>query len=116
MGLAWLDISTGVFHVQAEEEINVSSVLTRVEPGELIVSQTLLEQKSDRNFLLEFKDIITPLPSSKFDSEAGRLRLQAAYKVESLRVFGEFSRAEISAAGGSFGIHKYHSEGSIASA
>ena len=98
-GLAWLDISTGVFHVQAEEDINVSSVLTRVEPGELIVSQTLLDQKSDQNFLLEFKDVITPLPSAKFDSEAGRLRLQAAYKVESLRVFGEFSRAEISAAG-----------------
>lgn len=98
-GLAWLDISTGVFHAQAEEDINVSSVLTRVEPGELIVSQTLLDQKSDQNFLLEFKDVITPLPSAQFDSEAGRLRLQAAYKVESLSVFGEFSRAEISAAG-----------------
>ncbi len=98
-GLAWLDISTGVFHVQVEEEINVSSVLARVEPGELVVSQLLLNQKSDQNFLLEFKDIITPLPSVQFDSEAGRLRLQAAYKVESLEVFGDFSRAEISAAG-----------------
>lgn len=48
---------------------------------------------------MEFKDVITPLPNAQFDSEAGRLRLQAAYKVESLEVFGEFSRAEISAAG-----------------
>jgi len=98
-GLAWLDISTGVFHVQADEEINVLSALARVEPGELIVSQTLLDQKSEQDFLLEFKDVITPLPNAQFDSEAGRLRLQAAYKVESLEVFGEFSRAEISAAG-----------------
>jgi len=42
---------------------------------------------------------LTPMPSIKFDSHAGERALKARYGVTSLDGFGQFSRAELSAAG-----------------
>jgi len=49
--------------------------------------------------LADWKKLISPLPQARFDSEAGRRRLEAAFAVKALEGFGSFERAEIAAAG-----------------
>ncbi len=49
--------------------------------------------------LAEWKPALTPLPNPRFESDAGRRRLQEFYGVEALDGFGNFGRAEIAAAG-----------------
>ena len=99
LGLAWLDISTGAFFVQTVSAATLPAALARVEPGELLVPERILRDESLFEILGEARDILAPLPSSRFDSEAARRRLEAAYEVAALDAFGAFSRAEIAAAG-----------------
>ena len=49
--------------------------------------------------LADWRRALTPLPSSRFDSDSGRRRLEAIYRVKALDGFGSFDRAELAAAG-----------------
>ncbi|HXQ66714.1 MAG TPA: DNA mismatch repair protein MutS [Alphaproteobacteria bacterium] len=97
--LAWLDLSTGDFHVQTVEAGSLASTLARLEPGELILSDRLLARESFAAALAEWRARATPQPSSRFDSDSGRRRLEAYYRVKALDAFGSFGRAELAAAG-----------------
>ncbi|WP_151120974.1 DNA mismatch repair protein MutS [Hypericibacter adhaerens] len=99
LGLAWLDISTGDFQLQAVEPRDLAAVLARLSPGELLVPERLLAQAALKEQLADWTPILSPLPSSRFDSEAARKRLEAFYGVKALDAFGSFERAEIAAAG-----------------
>jgi DNA mismatch repair protein MutS len=99
LGLAWIDISTGDFQLQPVEPRDLAAVLARLSPGELLLPERLLAQESLRDALAEWTSILSPLPSSRFDSEAARKRLEALYGVKALDAFGSFERAEIAAAG-----------------
>ncbi len=99
LALAWLDISTGDFHVQPVSVPVLASTLARLDPGELLVADRLLQRAELFEILGEWKTALTPLPSARFDSEGGRLRLEAVYRVKALDAFGEFGRAELAAAG-----------------
>ena len=97
--LAWLDLSTGDFHVQTVEAGALASTLARLEPGELILSDRLLARESFVAALADWRARATPQPSSRFDSDSGRRRLEAYYHVKALDAFGSFGRAELAAAG-----------------
>jgi DNA mismatch repair protein MutS len=99
LGLAWLDISTGDFQLQPVEPRDLAAVLARLSPGELLLPERLLGQGPVRDQLTDWTSILSPLPSSRFDSEAARKRLEALYGVKALDAFGNFERAEIAAAG-----------------
>ncbi|WP_151179812.1 DNA mismatch repair protein MutS [Hypericibacter terrae] len=99
LGLAWLDISTGDFQLQPVEPRDLAAVLARLSPGELLLPERLLAQGPVRDQLGDWTSILSPLPSSRFDSEAARRRLEALYGVKALDAFGSFERAEIAAAG-----------------
>jgi DNA mismatch repair protein MutS len=47
----------------------------------------------------DWRDRLSPLPSSRFDSQNARKRLESLYGVKALDGLGAFSRAEIAAAG-----------------
>jgi DNA mismatch repair protein MutS len=47
----------------------------------------------------DWKPALTPLGNARFDSEAGRRRLESFFGVKALDGFGQFGRAEIAAAG-----------------
>jgi DNA mismatch repair protein MutS len=98
-GLAWLDVSTGDFTTQPVAPGSLGAVLARLAPGELLLPERLLQKPALFELLGEWKRALSPLPSARFDSENARKRLEAVYGVRALDAFGEFSRAEISAAG-----------------
>ncbi len=97
--LAWLDISTGEFGVQPVALDRLGAELERLQPGELLVADTLLEQPALFELFAEWKPVLTPRPAACFDSAAGARRLKALYKVAALEAFGPFGRAELGACG-----------------
>jgi DNA mismatch repair protein MutS len=99
LGLAWLDVSTGDFFVQPANAADLGAALARLEPGELLLPDRLLQHPPLFELLGEWKSALSPLPSARFDSENARRRLESLYGVRALDGFGAFTRAELAAAG-----------------
>ena len=98
-GLAWVEVSTGEFLTEGVTGGLLNVALARVAPGELLVPERLLKRESLVDLLENWRDRLTPQPDSRFDSENAAARLQKHYGVASLDGFGNFTRAEVSAAG-----------------
>ena len=105
LGLSWLDLSTGDFYTQEislrdkDEAVILSSSLARLSPVEILVSDSYLQNSALFNILNEYREKLSVLPQARFNSENARKRLQDIFKVETLDAFGNFSRAETTAAG-----------------
>lgn len=95
--LAWIDMSTGVFRVEAINPVKLGPELARLAPSELIILDDDFAEVAElvSDFLLS----LTPLSRASFDSTAGEARLCDLFKVQTLDAFGGFSRAQISAMG-----------------
>jgi len=97
--LAWADISEGVFFTADIAESRLATELAALRPRELILSETLY-QNPDFMASLPLDGVsLTPQAASKFDIRSGERRLKAQFSVESLDGFGQFTKAELSAAG-----------------
>ena len=95
--LAWVDISTGAFHVMPCAALRLSPELARLAPRELLVNS-----EEEGNFLELGSDLgiaITPLARSAFDSSSSENRLKTLLNVTTLEAFGQFTRAEFGAMG-----------------
>ena len=99
LALAWLDMSTGDFALQPTTPSALAAALARVAPGELLVPDRLLDRAEINAALADWKSVLTPMPSVRFDSENGRRRLETLYGVKALDAFGAFGRAELAAGG-----------------
>jgi len=99
LGLAWLDVSTGAFHMQPLAGKDMGAALARLDPGEVVVSDRLIERPEFFETSLDWKDRLTPLPASRFDSRNGQRRLESLFGVHTLESFGDFGRAELAAGG-----------------
>jgi len=99
LALAWLDMSTGDFRVQPITRTGLGAALARLEPGELLIPERLIQRPDLFEILHDWADILTPQPDTRFDSENARRRLTALYGIDSLDAFGVFGRAEIAGAG-----------------
>ncbi|MTJ84407.1 MAG: DNA mismatch repair protein MutS [Telmatospirillum sp.] len=99
LGLAWLDMSTGDFQVQPVTMKTVGAAVARLSPGELLLSERLMAQADLADLLRDCRDILTPMPTARFDSVNARKRLEDLYGVRALDGFGAFSRAELAAGG-----------------
>jgi DNA mismatch repair protein MutS len=100
VALAWIDMSVGTFLVQDVAGAgDLPAALARVAPGELLVSDRAMEREEVAAALGEWKAALTPLPAARFDSDNGRRRLEALYRVRTLDAFGQFGRAALAAAG-----------------
>ena len=98
-GLAWLDVSTGDFQVQPLNKTGVAAALARLNPGELLLPERLLQDTEMMENLAPWKSVFSPLATPRFDSDNARKRLEKLYNVGTLDAFGMFSRAEAAAAG-----------------
>ena len=89
LGLAAADISTGRFEITALGANILDAELARLNPAELVVPD---------NFDLPASYPLTV--ASGFDSNSAERRLKSLFNVATLDGWGEFSRAELCAAGG----------------
>ncbi len=96
-GLAWLELSTGSFTVQPCRAADIAGAIERIAPSETLVSDKLYPGLAEP--VTAAHDKFTIQPSSLFDSENARKRLEKMFGVETLESFGGFSRAEVAAAG-----------------
>jgi DNA mismatch repair protein MutS len=99
LGLAWVDISTGGFFVQAIEKAALPAALARLDPNEILLPDRLLAMPDLFEMFGDWRRQLSPVPGSRFDSENARLRLEKFLGAATLDAFGAFSRAEVAAAG-----------------
>ena len=95
--LAWVDISTGAFHVMSLPLVRLGPELARLAPSELLVAEG--KESEHRGLEAEFGLALTTLARSSFDSTGAEARICALFGVKSLDAFGSFTRAEVSAMG-----------------
>ncbi len=97
--LAWIDISTGDFSVTPTGAGRLAAELSRIDPSEIVVPDTLLDSSDLNQILNESGAAVSPLPASRFDSASAERRLKDFFNVAALESFGVFGRAEIAACG-----------------
>ncbi|MHB9880929.1 DNA mismatch repair protein MutS [Pacificimonas sp. ICDLI1SI03] len=88
--LAWCDMSAGGFWTAPVTDAALPAELARLDPAELIIPEGM-DVAGDWP--------LTPLPRADFDSRQGEAALKARFDVGVLEGLGDFSRAEIAAAG-----------------
>ncbi|TNF20227.1 MAG: DNA mismatch repair protein MutS [Rhodobacteraceae bacterium] len=95
--LAWVDISTGAFHVMEVPQVRLGPELARLAPSEVLVSEV---NEADLAGVIEDTGAaLTALGRASFDSALAGDRVAGVFGVASLDAFGQFSRAELSAMG-----------------
>ena len=99
LAVAWLDMSTGDFHVQATTMKRLPTVFARIDPGEVLFSDHLFDRSGLEGALRDSRAELSPLPSARFDSASAKRRLEVVFGVRALEGFGNFLRAEIAACG-----------------
>ena len=95
--LAWVDISTGAFHVMTVPLVRLGPELARLAPSELLIAEG--KESEHRELEAEFGLSLTSLARASFDSTGAEARLCTLFGVTSLDAFGSFERAEVSAMG-----------------
>jgi DNA mismatch repair protein MutS len=95
--LAWVDISTGAFHVMSCPLAQLAPELARLSPSEMVVCEA--NNADWAELVPDFEAAITPLSRSSFDSTSAEKRLTSLFEVSSLDAFASFDIAEISAMG-----------------
>jgi DNA mismatch repair protein MutS len=95
--LAWIDISTGEFCVAECDRAALAAEIARIEPGEIIVSDSLYADAEVAPTLRNMP-ALTPLTRDVFDGATAERRLAAFFGVATTAAFGSFSRLELTAA------------------
>ncbi len=97
MAIAWVDVSTGDFHVAPITRASLSPTIARLAPREVLMSDSTAEEY--RPVVEDMGATLTPMAAASFDSTAAEGRLHDLFKVKSLDAFGTFDRAETAAMG-----------------
>lgn len=99
LSLAVADMSTGEFFILPTKSGRLDADLARLQPGEILVGESTLEDDTVSAGLFDWRSSISELSDALFDSTAGKRRVQDLYDVATLDGFGNFSRADLAAAG-----------------
>jgi DNA mismatch repair protein MutS len=89
-GLSWVDLSTGQFHAEDLEAGRLGDELSRLNPAELLLPETLASAGEGRleRFRRETAAMITPRPDWAFGRETAQKTLLEHFRVQSLEGFG----------------------------
>ena len=100
LSLAWLDMSTGDFCVQSVGDTGaLAHALDVISPAEIVFPESAFDEPDFLQALTATEAAQSPLPRVRFDSTNANERLCKAFGVANLDAFGDFTRAEIAAAG-----------------
>ncbi|EAU42949.1 DNA mismatch repair protein [Fulvimarina pelagi HTCC2506] len=98
--LAWTDLSTGDFRLGVTDEGRLEADISAIEPSELVVSDDLYGDERLAGLVRRFGKRARPEPRAYFDVATAPDRIAKFFGVSTLDGFGDFSRAELSAASG----------------
>jgi DNA mismatch repair protein MutS len=96
-GLAAVDISTSAFHLSEVSADSLGAEIARIEPREIIASESIASDKELRSMLDQAEVAFVTLPRETGDAQAER-RLLDYFKLSTLDGLGALTRAEIAAA------------------
>ncbi|MEM1047027.1 MAG: DNA mismatch repair protein MutS [Pseudomonadota bacterium] len=97
-GIAWTDMSTGLFQVTETGTSGLGTRLSMIDASEIILPEALYDEDEIRLLVDGLAAAVAPMPAAFFDGATAESRLQAYYGVKALAGFGSFSRAELGAA------------------
>lgn len=98
--IAWTDITDGTFLTSLVDARGLMPLLSRIAPAELLVADAPGDDVVLGPVRAEFGDRVTLISRLKIDPDAGERLLKRQFGVAALEGFGNFSRAEVAAAGG----------------
>ncbi|MGE0251170.1 MAG: DNA mismatch repair protein MutS [Dongiaceae bacterium] len=93
--LAWLEVSTGKFMVKSAEDAALAALLARLSPQEILLPENL----ATNPVLDDYQKILVRRPAVRFSAAVCEKLLLKAYGIQALDSLGNFTQAEISAAG-----------------
>ncbi|MCJ2062842.1 DNA mismatch repair protein MutS [Methylobacterium sp. J-088] len=98
-GLAAVDISTGRFSLSEVPAGDLIGAIARHDPREIVLSEAIHADPALARIWQESRAAIVPLAQAELEPAAAERRLREQYGVSTLEGFGQFTRAEIAAAG-----------------
>ena len=93
--IATVDITTGDFFVQTIQEQDLSTVMARIQPSEIVLPQSMITNQLHLEIWDEYKDALSPIPDSRFNYENSFDIVCKTFKVSDLNSFGDFVKADI---------------------
>ena len=94
VGIAWMDVSTGEIYTELCSKYNFLSVIARIRPSEILLTDTVGNYYSDL-IKKTFDCVISPLIQSINNSKKAARLICLHYGVKTLASFGSFSENEI---------------------
>ncbi|WP_455478823.1 DNA mismatch repair protein MutS [Bartonella sp. B10] len=95
--LAWIDISTGIFRVTESHHEKLLTDIMRIDPQEIIVSDSFFHDESYKSLFNALGRIVTPQPASLFDTMTAERDICSYFKLSTLEGIADYSRLELSA-------------------
>ncbi|WP_435008117.1 DNA mismatch repair protein MutS [Tundrisphaera lichenicola] len=100
LGLAWVELSTGRFSLTCVSRTELVDEMARLNPPEVLISETALEAPWVRTLRFDSKLVVTPRPSWDFVLEQAQKVLNEQFATTTLAGFGiEDDCPEVQAAG-----------------
>jgi DNA mismatch repair protein MutS len=100
LGLAWADLSTGHFALTEVQRKELADELARLEPAELLVSETSLDAPWVKALRGQVRSVFTTRPSWDFQPDQARSTLFDHFRTTTLSGFGvDDDSLEVAAAG-----------------
>lgn len=98
IGFAYADVSSGMFFVEMSNIQDINSIITKINPSEIICLDSLCNDIEILNKLEQYKSILHILPNIKFNNTSAIERLTKFYNVKFIESFGNFPQCIIKAA------------------
>lgn len=113
LSIAYVDISTGQFFVEDAKKRSIISVLTRIQPKEILISEAIYAEKELIELWQVWKKEIKILPNVRFNTQSGEHQILQAFHVASIQGLGDFSETRIQAAGALLDYLKLTQQGKL---
>ena len=97
IAISWADISTGEVSILSTSQEKIYSDIARIEPSEVIVSNSFVEKSKIKLNKENFK--LSILSDASFNSINSKQKLLRHYGVKSLKSFGNFTHSMIGSLG-----------------
>jgi DNA mismatch repair protein MutS len=97
--IGWLDLTTGEFTTSTTAMAQLSALLARVQPKELLLTQATYEALNAQPWFQEYRALTNLRPDVQFTAQVGERRLRTHFGVASSHGLGDFTAEEFAACG-----------------